>query len=88
MNLEELIREAASRSNTGQRLLKKHFFVFVATILAALKRGEEVKIRGIGKFVPLEKKPRNCRNPRTGGKTVSRNRKTVGFKASKNLDIK
>ena len=53
-----------------------------------LKRGETVKISGLGNFVVREKKPRQGRNPQTGEPIVISERRVVNFKMSQLLKAK
>ena len=48
----------------------------------ALIRGEAVKLRSFGEFVPREKRERIGRNPKTGVEAPIRARKVVTFHAS------
>ena len=54
-------------------------------IKGALERGEDVKIRGFGKFQVRFKWARRGRNPQTGEPIIISPRRTVTFKASKKL---
>ncbi len=50
-----------------------------------LKAGEEINFIGWGKFEVVEKAERIGRNPKTGEEIVIPAKKTVKFKAGKNL---
>lgn len=88
MNQEKLFKEAAAQHSIYQKDLKAGYKALLATILAALTRGEEVKLKGVGKFIPVDRKPHSCRDPRTGKQIVSQDRKTVVFKPSKSVKLK
>ena len=51
----------------------------------AMQAGENIEIRGFGKFVIRDKNARIGRNPRTGEETEITARKVVTFKASRVL---
>ena len=54
-------------------------------IKAALARGEDVRIRGFGKFQMRFKWARKGRNPQTGESIILDSRRTITFKASPKL---
>jgi integration host factor subunit alpha len=54
-------------------------------IVDTISSGEEMKLRGFGKFVVLQKRERIGRNPRTGVEAVISARRTVSFRPSPNL---
>jgi integration host factor subunit alpha len=58
---------------------------FFETVKTALVRGEDVKIRGFGKFQVKFKWARKGRNPRTGEMILISSRRTVAFKVSSKL---
>ena len=60
------------------------FFV-LDEIKNALNRGERVEIRGFGALSVHRQKPRLSRNPRTGQKIFTPEKKTIHFKMSKEL---
>ena len=51
----------------------------------SLKRGERTEIRGFGVFSTKVQKARISRNPRTGEKVNTLEKKTISFKMSKDL---
>ena len=51
----------------------------------ALNRGERVEIRGFGSLSVHRQKPRLSRNPKTGEKIFTPEKKTIHFKMSKEL---
>lgn len=55
------------------------------TIKAELKKGEDVKISGFGKFEVNKKKDRIGRNPRTGEQMIISARRVISFKVSQVL---
>jgi integration host factor subunit alpha len=57
----------------------------IEEIVSALAVGEDVRLRGFGKFAVREKPERPGRNPKTGFSAPISARKVVTFKASDHL---
>ena len=76
-------------SNNYPNFLKKDLEKFTDIILneikRALKKGERVELRGFGVFSTNIQKARISRNPRTGHKVNTPEKKTIHFKMSKDL---
>ncbi len=76
-------------SNNYPNFLKKDLDKFTDIILdeikRALKRGDRVELRGFGVFSTNIQKPRISRNPKTGEKVNTPEKKTIHFKMSKDL---
>ena len=76
-------------SNNYPNFLKKDLEKFTDIILGeikrALKRGDRVELRGFGIFSTNTQKARISRNPRTGEKVNTPQKKTIHFKMSKDL---
>ena len=76
-------------SDTYPNFLKKDIerFLncFLEEIRRALKRGERVEIGGFGAWSIHRQKPRLSRNPKTGEKVFTPEKKTIHFKISKEL---
>ena len=76
-------------SNNYPNFLKKDLEKFTDIILSeikrALKRGERVELRGFGIFSTNIQKARISRNPRTGQKVNTPEKKTIHFKMAKEL---
>ena len=76
-------------SENYPNFLKKDLEKFTNIILkemkSALKRGERVEIRGFGIFSTNIQKARISRNPKTGEKVHTPEKKTIHFKMSKDL---
>ena len=76
-------------SNNYPNFLKKDLEKFTDIILneikRALKRGERVELRGFGVFSTNTQKARISRNPKTGEKINTPEKKTIHFKMSKDL---
>ena len=76
-------------SNNYPNFLKKDLEKFTNIILheikRALKRGDRVELRGFGVFSTNTQKARISRNPKTGEKVNTPEKKTIHFKMSKDL---
>lgn len=59
--------------------------VVLEAMAAALRRGEEIELRGFGCFRFRQRRPRTGRNPRTGEKVAVAAKKVVYFKPGKEL---
>ena len=65
--------------------LEKFTDIILVEIKRALKRGDRVELRGFGVFSTKVQKARISRNPRTGEKVNTPQKKTIHFKMSKDL---
>ena len=65
--------------------LEKFSDIILNEIKEALKRGERVELRGFGVFSTNIQKARISRNPRTGEKINTPQKKTIHFKMAKDL---
>ena len=65
--------------------LEKFTNIVLHEIKDTLKRGERVELRGFGVFSTNIQKPRISRNPRTGEKVNTPQKKTIHFKMAKDL---
>ena len=76
-------------SNNYPNFLKKDLEKFTNIILneikRSLKRGDRVELRGFGVFSTKVQKQRISRNPKTGEKVNTPQKKTIHFKMSKDL---
>ena len=63
--------------------LDKFSDIILNEIKEALKRGERVELRGFGVFSTNIQKARISRNPRTGEKINTPQKKTINFKMAK-----
>ena len=76
-------------SNNYPNFLKKDLEKFTKIIFNemkhALKRGDRVELRGFGVFSTNIQKARISRNPKTGEKINTPQKKTIHFKMSKDL---
>ena len=65
--------------------LEKFINIILKEIKNTLKKGERVELRGFGIFSTKTQKPRISRNPKTGEKVNTPEKKTIHFKMSKDL---
>ena len=65
--------------------LEKFTNIVLEEIKRALKRGDRVELRGFGIFSTNTQKARISRNPKTGEKVNTPEKKTINFKMSKDL---
>ena len=76
-------------ANNYPNFLKKDIEKFTDIILTeikqALKRGDRVELRGFGMFSTNIQKARISRNPKTGEKVNTPEKKTIHFKMSKEM---
>ena len=65
--------------------LEKFTDIILSEIKRSLKRGDRVELRGFGVFSTNTQKARISRNPKTGEKVNTPEKKTIHFKMSKDL---
>ena len=65
--------------------LEKFTNIILKEIKDTLKRGERVELRGFGVFYTKTQKAKISRNPKTGEKVNTPEKKTINFKMSKDL---
>ena len=65
--------------------LEKFSKIILKEIKNTLKRGERVELRGFGVFSTNIQKARISRNPKTGEKVNTPEKKTIHFKMAKDL---
>ena len=65
--------------------LDKFADIIIKEIKETLKRGERVELRGFGVFFTNIQKARISRNPKTGEKVNTPEKKTIHFKMAKDL---
>ena len=71
--------------NFQKKDLEKFSNIILDEVKKALKRGERVELRGFGMFSTKIQKARISRNPKTGEKVNTPEKKTIHFKMSKDL---
>ena len=65
--------------------LEKFTNIILSEIKQAIKRGDRVELRGFGVFSSNIQNARISRNPRTGEKVNTPQKKTIHFKMSKEM---
>ena len=65
--------------------LEKFTEIILKEIKRTLRRGERVELRGFGVFSTNKQKARISRNPKTGEKVHTPEKKTIHFKMAKDL---
>ena len=65
--------------------LEKFTNIILDEIRKTLKRGERIELRGFGTFSTHTQKSRISRNPRTGEKVNTPEKKTIHFKMAKEM---
>ncbi len=71
--------------NFYKKDLEKFFDIILKEIKNSLKRGDRVEFRGFGTWSSNKQKARISRNPKTGEKVNTPEKKTINFKMSKDL---
>ena len=74
-----------SYPNFLKKDLEKVLSVLLNEIKLALKRGDRVELRGFGMFSTNIQKARISRNPKTGEKVDTPEKKTIHFKMAKEM---
>ena len=74
-----------SYPNFLKKDLEKVVSVVLNEIKQALKRGDRVELRGFGIFSTNNQKARISRNPKTGEKVNTPEKKTIHFKMAKEM---
>ena len=59
---------------------------FIQTVIASLRDGKNIEIRGFGSFKVKKRKGRMARNPRTGAKVYVPSKNVVTFKPGKEME--
>ena len=82
----KLLKQLANNyPNFLKKDLEKFTDIILTEIKQALKRGDRVELRGFGMFFTNIQKARISRNPKTGEKVNTPEKKTIHFKMSKDL---
>ena len=82
----ELLKQLSKNyPNFLKRDLKKFTNIVLDEIKRALRRGDRVELRGFGVFSTNIQKARISRNPKTGEKVNTPEKKIIHFKMSKDL---
>ncbi|MDC1163168.1 integration host factor subunit beta [Candidatus Pelagibacter sp.] len=82
----KLLKQLAKNyPNFLKRDLEKFTNIILNEIKFALKRGDRVELRGFGVFSTNIQKARISRNPKTGEKVNTPQKKTIHFKMAKDM---
>ena len=82
----DLIKELANNyPNFLKKDLNKLFDILIYEMQEALKRGDRVELRDVFSIEPRLQKARISRNPKTGEKVHTPEKKTIHFKMAKDL---
>ena len=76
---------AINYPNFLKKDLEKFTDIILEEIKQALKRGDRVELRGFGIFLTNTQKARISRNPKTGEKINTPEKKTIHFKMAKEM---
>ncbi len=76
---------SSSYPNFLKKDLEKFINIILDEVKKTLKRGERVELRGFGVFSTNTQKARISRNPKTGEKVNTPEKKTIHFKMAKDL---
>ena len=71
--------------NFYKKDIEKFFDIVLNEIKGSLKRGDRVEFRGFGTWASNIQKARLSRNPKTGEKVSTPEKRTINFKMSKDL---
>lgn len=85
MNKTELISAISSEASVSKKEAKVMLASLCTLIKEALKKGEEVKINGFGKFEVKKRNERVVINPATKQKMILPSVNKASFKASSDL---
>jgi DNA-binding protein HU-beta len=85
MTKGELVEDMIAHSGLSRAQAKAAVEAFVASVTAALKRGEEVRLMGFGSFTPIARAAGLARNPRTGAAVKVPASKTARFRIGEAL---
>ena len=82
----KLLKQLAKNyPNFLKKDLEKFTNIILTEIKQALKRGDRVELRGFGMFSTNIQKARISRNPKTGEKVNTPQKKTIHFKMAKDM---
>ena len=82
----KLLKELSENyPNFLKKDLEKFINILLSEIKSTLKRGERVELRGFGIFSTNIQKSRISRNPKTGEKINTPQKKSIHFKMAKDL---
>jgi len=83
-----LAKAVAQRAGVDADVAAKVLAAFKEEVIAQLKAGEDVRLRGFGRFYVKHMKARKGRNPKTGEEIQISARNYLRFKPSKQANAK
>lgn len=85
MNRGDVVKKISGEEGIAATLVDRVLGSFFDTVTSGLAGGDDVTIRGFGKFEPRQRRAVVRRNPRTGVEISVPAKTSVGFKPSTNL---
>ncbi len=85
MTKADLVAAIADETGLSRDAAKKALDAFTDSVIAALKKGEEVRLVGFGTFLPVNRAAGMARNPRTGEQVSRPASKTARFRVGEGL---
>ena len=85
MNKNELIDSMAAEAGMTKADAGKALDAFIASVTAALKKGDELRLVGFGTFSVSKRAATTARNPRTGAEIKVAAKNVAKFKVGKSL---
>lgn len=83
MTKKDIIKAIQNITNASTSECTRFYNAFIFTITDALKKGEEVNVGGLGKFIIKQRKSRQIINPKTKELMLLPPKLSPQFKASK-----
>ena len=85
MTKNELIKKVSKKLELSEAKTKPILEAVFSTVKDTLSDGENVSIGDLGILKVIQKKEKECRNPQTGDKMISKAHKAIKFQVSKSL---
>ena len=85
MTKAELIADIVERSGLDRAQARACMEAFFDSVTESLKRGEEVRLVGFGRFTPVARAAGLARSPRTGAQVKRPASKTARFRVGEAL---
>ncbi len=85
MTKADLVEKIAASSSISKAEAEEVVKTVLDSIVAALRRGEKIELRGFGSFRIRKRRPRQGRNPKTGVKVDVPGKAVPYFKPGKEL---
>ena len=85
MTKADLINKMANEASISKAAAEKALSAFTDGVQNAMKKGEGVTLVGFGTYTVVERKARTGRNPQTGAVLQIPAKRTIKFKAGKDL---